>query len=78
MKRLRRPRRSNVVKVDNSYRVRIPKAVRDEFGIYIGQELTVIARDYGLTLIPQVDATDMKGAFPEITIEGFREEDDRF
>ena len=66
------------VKVDDSYRIRIPKAIRDELGIRIGQKLTVVARENGVTLIPQVDIADMKGAFPEIPLEGIRDEDDRF
>ena len=69
---------STVVKVDDSCRIRIPKVIRDELGIYIGQKLTVITRGHGLTLIPDVDIAEMKGAFPELSLEGIRDEDDRF
>ena len=66
------------VKVDDSYRIRIPKAIRDELGIRIGQKLTVVARENGVTLIPQVDIADIKGAFPGLTIEGIRDEGNRY
>jgi AbrB family looped-hinge helix DNA binding protein len=75
--RMKRRRNSSVVKVDNSYRVTIPKQVRDALGIYVGQMLTVIPREHSLTLIPVVGAADTRGAFPEIPLEGFREEEDR-
>lgn len=52
------------VTVSKSYRITIPKAIREQTGLQPGDRLTVVARGRVISLLPQMDTGDLFGAFP--------------
>jgi len=56
----------------------IPREVREKQKIKAGQELIVIEQGRGFMVIPSVTIAEMEGAFPDLSLDGIREEEDRF
>jgi len=68
----------NQVTVTSKYMVVIPKEVRKQAKIRKGQKMTMIAIGDRVEMIPVPDIREMAGAFPGLTSEGMRDEEDRF
>lgn len=68
----------NEVTVSSKYQIVIPRELRGEMGIYKGQKLRVIRCGNRLEIIPSRTIAEMEGAFPGLSSEGLRDEEDRF
>ena len=66
------------VRVSSKYQMVIPREVRKKHRIEKGQMIDVFSVGSHIAVVPDVDIVKLKGAFPEITLEGFREEEDRY
>lgn len=66
------------VTVSSKYQVVIPLDVRKKLNIRKGQKFTVVVLDDVIELVPERDITELKGAFPGLTTDNVREEEDRF
>jgi len=66
------------VRVSSKYQMVIPREIRKKHRIQKGQVLDVFSVGSHIAVVPEVDAAKLKGAFPEIKLEGFREEEDRY
>jgi bifunctional DNA-binding transcriptional regulator/antitoxin component of YhaV-PrlF toxin-antitoxin module len=66
------------VRISGSYRVLIPAKMRRALGIHKGQTMTLVVEGKTLNMIPLPNIADMEGAFPGISSEGIRDEEDRF
>jgi len=65
------------VTVSSKYQVVIPREVRKRLGIRKGQRLSVVVMDDIIELVPDRELSDLKGAFPELSTQDIREEEDR-
>lgn len=68
----------NKVRVSSKFQMVIPREVREKQKIKAGQELIVIEQGRGFMVIPSVTIAEMEGAFPDLSLDGIREEEDRF
>jgi AbrB family looped-hinge helix DNA binding protein len=66
------------VRVSSKFQVVIPRDVRIRHNIRKGQDMFVLDQPLGITLIPDVDIAELRGAIPGLPLDGFREEEDRF
>ncbi|MGC8861742.1 MAG: AbrB/MazE/SpoVT family DNA-binding domain-containing protein [Armatimonadota bacterium] len=65
-------------RLSSKYQVVIPHEIRKRHRIQKGEVLDVFSVGSHIAVVPEVDAAKLKGAFPEITLEGFREEENRY
>jgi AbrB family looped-hinge helix DNA binding protein len=68
----------NQVTVTSKYMVVIPLELRKRLGIRKGQKMSMVAIGKRIQMVPVPDIRDMAGAFPGLTSEGIRDEEDRF
>jgi AbrB family looped-hinge helix DNA binding protein len=66
------------VTVSSDLRVVIPAEIRNALSIRKGQTIMVVLEGKTLTMVPVPNIADMEGAFPGMSSEGIREEEDRF
>jgi AbrB family looped-hinge helix DNA binding protein len=64
--------------VSSKYQVVIPKSVREQLNLRPGQKLVVLVRHGVISLVPVRPLAELRGFAPDIRIEGYREEEDRF
>lgn len=64
-------------KVSSKYQVVIPKDVRAQADIRVGQEFQVVAKGGLITLVPDKPISAMRGFVRGIRTTGFREKKDR-
>lgn len=62
--------------VSSKYQVVIPKQAREQARLRPGQKLAVIVRGKTITLVPIPELEDMIGFAPEISLEGYRDEEE--
>jgi AbrB family looped-hinge helix DNA binding protein len=68
----------NKVRVSSKFQIVIPRGLRERQKIRSGQELLVIEQGRGFIVIPSVEIAEMEGAIPGLSLDGIREEEDRF
>lgn len=68
----------NDVTVSSKFQVVIPRDLRAEMHIRAGQKMRMLRCGNRIELIPVRTIAEMKGAFPGLSSEGIRDEDDRF
>ena len=66
------------VKVSSKYQVVIPREDRRRLHIEKGQFVNIFSIGSRLIMVPDVDIADMKGSMPGLSLEGIRDEEDRF
>lgn len=66
------------VTVSSKYMVVIPLEVRKRLNIRKGQKMSMIAIGKRIQMVPVPDIRDMAGAFPGLSSEGIRDEEDRY
>ncbi len=66
------------VKLSSKYQVCIPRRIRESLKLRKGQDMTILAIGNRIEIIPNRDISEMKGAFPGLSLDGIREEEDRF
>ena len=65
------------VTISSKWQVVIPREERERLRLSKGQKLLVVPWDDMIALIPDRDISELKGAFPHLSAEGVREENDR-
>lgn len=68
----------NDVTVSSKFQVVIPRELRAEMNIRAGQKMRMIRFGNRIELIPARTVAEMKGAYPGLTSEGIRDEEDRY
>ncbi len=68
----------NDVTVSSKFQVVIPRELRAEMNIRAGQKMRMVRLGNRIEMIPVRTVAEMKGAFPGVTSDGIREEDDRY
>lgn len=66
------------VTVSSKYQVVIPQEIRERLRIRKGQKMQMLAIGSRIEMIPDLDIREMEGAFPGLSSEGLRDEEDRF
>ena len=66
------------VTVSSKYQIVIPAEIRKALHIRKGQRLSMVNMGGVIELVPDRDLREMRGAFPGISLEGIRDETDRF
>lgn len=66
------------VTLSEKYQIVIPRRQRDRLKLRKHQKMVVIEIEHGLVLIPEMDVAGMRGMFPGLSLDGIREESDRF
>ena len=67
----------NEVKVSSKFQFVIPREIRAETGIKIGERMVVLAKDGIISLIPRHVLKKMRGVLKGMKIEPYREAEDR-
>lgn len=62
------------VTVSSRYKVKIPAEIRKALNIQKGQSISMVNMGDVITLVPDRDIRDMRGAFLQVTIDRFRDE----
>jgi AbrB family looped-hinge helix DNA binding protein len=63
--------------ISPKYQVVIPKEIRKEVPLTVGQVLQVIAKNGVITLIPDRPLSELRGFVKGMKTEGFRDKQDR-
>lgn len=63
--------------VSSKYQIVIPNEIRRALGIRKGQILSMVNMGGVIELVPDKDIRDMKGAFPQVTLDDIRDESER-
>ena len=63
------------VTVSPKYQVVIPKAVREQLHLAVGQKLQVLAYEHRIELLPLERAQALRGFLPDIHTQVLREDD---
>lgn len=64
-------------RVSPKYQVVIPKDVRKNAGIKVGQRLMIYAKDNVIYLIPEMSASQLKGICRGMDVSSVRDEEER-
>ncbi len=64
-------------KISSKFQVVIPKEVREEAGIQLGQTVEVLVKDGIITLVPDRPVAALRGLLRGADTEGVREKKDR-
>lgn len=65
------------VTVSSKYQIVIPTEIRRALNIRKGQTLSMVNMGGVIELVPDRDIRDMRGAFPQVTLDDIRDESDR-
>lgn len=65
------------VTISSKYQVVIPKEVREQVSLHMGQKLAVIVKEGVITLLPDKPLSSFRGFLKGIHPERFREKKDR-
>ena len=65
------------VTVSSKYQVVIPTEVRRALNIRKGQTLSMVNMGGVIELVPDRDIREMRGAFPQVTLDNIRDESER-
>ena len=66
------------VTVSPKYQIVIPKAVRERLGFRPGQKLGVLIKGTTVSLVPVRPVRELKGIARGASLDGYREEEDRY
>ncbi|BAF58681.1 MAG: AbrB/MazE/SpoVT family DNA-binding domain-containing protein [Pelotomaculum sp.] len=65
------------VTISSKFQVVIPKEVRKQLCLKVGQKLRVVVKGRTINLIPEIPISEMRGFLKGMDISGIREEDER-
>lgn len=65
------------VTVSSKYQIVIPNEIRRALGIRKGQTLSMVNMGGVIELVPDRDIREMRGAFPQVTLDDLRDESER-
>ena len=63
--------------ISKKYQVVIPKAIRREVPLMVGQVVQVIAKNGVITLVPDQPLSSLRGFLKGMRTDGYREKEDR-
>jgi AbrB family looped-hinge helix DNA binding protein len=63
--------------VSSKYQIVIPNEIRRALGIRKGQTLSMVNMGGVIELVPDKDIREMRGAFPQVTLDDLRDESER-
>ena len=63
-------------KLSSKYQLVIPKEIRREIGLKVGEKLTILAKDGIISLIPSQSIKSMKGYVKGVKCDDYRDEED--
>ncbi|MHB8996139.1 MAG: AbrB/MazE/SpoVT family DNA-binding domain-containing protein [Armatimonadota bacterium] len=66
------------VTISPKFQIVIPKAVRERLQFRVGQKLGVLTKGHTVCLVPLRPVQELKGIAKGATMEGYREEEDRY
>jgi len=66
------------VTLSSKYQLAIPKAIRDELGLYAGQKLALITKGSVIELVPLRSIEKSRGLLKRANPEGYRDRRDRY
>jgi AbrB family looped-hinge helix DNA binding protein len=69
---------SSTTVVSSKYQVVIPKRERERIGLKPGQKLSVIVKGRTIYLVPVLPLEELRGIARGASMEGYREEEDRY
>ena len=64
--------------LSSKFQLAIPKAIRDELGIFAGQKFALIAKGRVIELVPLRSIKDARGMFKGADTSGYRDRADRY
>jgi AbrB family looped-hinge helix DNA binding protein len=64
--------------ISPKFQLVIPKAVREQAGLKVGQVVQVIARGDTVTIIPDRPLSELRGILKGAPLDDYRDETDRF
>jgi len=64
-------------RLSSKYQLVIPKEIRKVMGLRVGEDMTVLAKDGVITLVPQQSLKNLKGFLKGFNYKGYRDEEDR-
>jgi len=68
----------NQVTISPKYQIVIPKAIRERLRFRPGQKLGLLVKGNTVTLVPILPLEDLYGIARGASMEGYREEEDRY
>lgn len=66
------------VRVSPKYQIVIPLRIREHLDISPGEELIMIEKGGVVHMVKVGDIKDLKGKFKDLSLEGIRDEEDRY
>lgn len=65
------------VTISSKFQVVIPREVRKQLQLKVGQKLKVMVKGQTINLVPDIPLSEMRGFLKGMDKSGFREEDER-
>lgn len=65
------------VTISSKFQVVIPREVRKQLQLKVGQKLKVVVKGQTINLVPEIPLSDMRGFLKGMDKSGLREEDER-
>ena len=65
------------VTISSKWQVVIPRTERERLKLSKGQKLSVVPWDGMFVMMPDRDLSELEGAFPNLSADGLREQNDR-
>jgi len=65
------------VTISSKFQIVIPREVRKQLRLKVGQKLRVVVKGQTINLVPDIPITEMRGFLKGMDKNGFREEDGR-
>ncbi|MFZ5633780.1 MAG: AbrB/MazE/SpoVT family DNA-binding domain-containing protein [Bacillota bacterium] len=65
------------VTISSKFQVVIPKDVRKQLRLKVGQKLRVVVKGQTINLVPEIPISEMRGFLKGMDKSGIREEDER-
>ena len=68
----------NTVRITDDYMIPIPEEIRNIMHLKKGQDITLIPTEGGIEIVLDKEFNKLFGAFPNLTYDNLRDENDRF
>lgn len=65
------------VTISSKYQIVIPRDIRKQLKLKVGQKLRVVATGNAITMVPETPLAEMRGFLKGMYKEGIREDDER-
>jgi len=65
------------VTISSKYQIVIPREVRKQLGLKVGQKLKVVVKGRVINLVPEIPLSEMRGFLKGMDTSGIREDEER-